>query len=318
MSRIRIRHTTVYHYAEPVTFGPHRLVLRPREGHDVHVEAQTLAITPQAHTLWHRDLFGNSIATVTFSTPSEVLEIRNDLIVGKRDHHPRHGLEPSRESAFPLAYHTWESVIARAYQEAVYGEERTALRQWTETLFRPHLVRDGGRLVSDMVEWIHQTIVYRRREDRGVQSPLETLTLNSGSCRDMATLLLEAVRSIGLAARFASGYLDSAASAAGRAATHAWVEIYFPEHGWLGFDPTLGQRTSFKHILIGVSAHPRGVMPVSGRYSGPESLYQGMKVSVQIDKLEDAVYAGDETAPDSPRSGEDELSPSQSSASDGR
>jgi len=300
MSRIRIRHTTVYHYAEPVAFGPHRLVLRPREGHDIRVEAQTLSITPQARILWHRDLFGNSIATVTFSAPSSILEILNDLIVGKRDHHPRHGMDPSPGPVFPFVYNAWENAVALAYQEAVYGEERPALRQWMETLFALSLVRDGGQLVSQVGEWIHQNIRYRRREDRGVQSPMETLGLSSGSCRDMATLLLEAVRSAGLAARFASGYLDSEASAAGRAATHAWVEVYLPEHGWVGYDPTLGERTSFKHILIGVSAHPRGVMPVSGMYSGPESLYQGMRVSVRIDRLEDAVYAGEEAVSGSP------------------
>jgi transglutaminase-like putative cysteine protease len=133
--------------------------------------------------------------------------------------------------------------------------------------------------------WIYQNIRYRRREERGVQSPLETLRLAAGSCRDMATLLLEAARSLGIAARFASGYLDSAASAAGRAATHAWTEVYFPEHGWFGFDPTLGEGTSHKHIVTGVSSHPRGVMPVSGSYSGPREHYLDMTVTVKMEPL---------------------------------
>ena len=115
-----------------------------------------------------------------------------------------------------------------------------------------------------------------------MQSPLETLGLASGSCRDMATLLLEIVRSLRLAGRFASGYLDSAASRAGQASTHAWTEVYFPEHGWFGCDPTLGEGTSEKHIVCGVSSHPRGVMPVSGSYSGRVSSYVGMGVSVGI------------------------------------
>ena len=119
-------------------------------------------------------------------------------------------------------------------------------------------------------------------ETRGVQTPLETLKLESGSCRDMATLLLEITRSLAIASRFASGYLDSEASLAGRAATHAWTEIYFPEHGWFGCDPTLGEETSQRHIVSGVSSHPRGVMPISGAYSGPTSSFLGMTVSVKI------------------------------------
>jgi transglutaminase-like putative cysteine protease len=115
-----------------------------------------------------------------------------------------------------------------------------------------------------------------------VQSPLETLSLASGSCRDMATLLLESTRVLGLASRFASGYLDGTASRAGHAVTHAWAEIYFPEHGWFGCDPSLGEGTSDKHIVCGVSSHPRGVMPVSGSYAGPRSSYRGMTVSVGI------------------------------------
>jgi transglutaminase-like putative cysteine protease len=98
----------------------------------------------------------------------------------------------------------------------------------------------------------------------------------------MATLLLEATRSLQLASRFASGYLDNEASSGGQAATHAWTEVYFPEHGWFGCDPTLGEGTSEKHIVCGVSSHPRGVMPVSGSYSGPINSYLGMNVSVRI------------------------------------
>ncbi len=85
-----------------------------------------------------------------------------------------------------------------------------------------------------------------------------------------------------VASRFASGYLDGAASRASQASTHAWTEVYFPEHGWFGCDPTLGEGTSEKHIVCGVSSHPRGVMPVSGSYSGPVSSYLGMDVSVSI------------------------------------
>jgi len=135
------------------------------------------------------------------------------------------------------------------------------LQDWAARTFGPSQGDDAVHVVHAINEWICRSIRYRRREDRGVQSPLESLGLASGSCREMATLLLEIVRSLRLAGRFASGYLDSAAPCAGQASTHAWTKVYFPEHGWFGCDPTLGEGTSQKHIVCGVSSHPRGVMP---------------------------------------------------------
>ncbi len=84
----------------------------------------------------------------------------------------------------------------------------------------------------------------------------------------MATLLMEAARARGVAARFASGYLHGRASMAAAASTHAWAEVYLPTLGWRGLDPTLGDVTGPSHIVTGVSTHPRGVMPVSGTFTG--------------------------------------------------
>jgi transglutaminase-like putative cysteine protease len=148
--------------------------------------------------------------------------------------------------------------------------------------FSPKQGDDAVHLVHEINCWIYHSIRYRRRTARGVQTPLETLQLQSGSCRDMATLLLEIARSLKLASRFVSGYLDTVASFEAHASTHAWTEVYFPEHGWFGCDPTLGEGTSQKHIAAGVSSHPRGVMPISGAYSGPLSSFLGMSVSVKI------------------------------------
>ena len=101
----------------------------------------------------------------------------------------------------------------------------------------------------------------------------------------MATLMLEALRTLGLPARFASGYLDCAASEAGRASTHAWAEAYLPQIGWTGYDPMLGEATSHKHVVTGVSNHPRGVMPVSGTFFDEHNSYVGMTVTVQTQRL---------------------------------
>jgi transglutaminase-like putative cysteine protease len=130
-------------------------------------------------------------------------------------------------------------------------------------------------------------VKYRRRTAKGVQTPAETLGLASGSCRDLATLLMEVARVMGVAARFASGYLHGRASLAGNASTHAWAEVYLPTLGWRGFDPTIGATTSVQHIVTGVCTHPRGVMPVSGSFSGAPADYLGLTASVKSSLLGD-------------------------------
>lgn len=286
MSRIRINHTTSYRYAAPVAFGIHRLVIRPREGHDLQVEHLSLQISPAGAVSWHRDIFGNSIALTSFSEPADFLEFSSEAIVFRRDYASHHRLLEVLPVTLPVEYSSIEGPVALGYLDSVYHAESTALRDWAVQTFDPGQGDDAVNLVHEMNEWICRSIRYRRRDDRGVQSPLETLRLGSGSCRDMATLLLEAMRSLKLASRFASGYLDSKASRQGQASTHAWAEVYFPEHGWFGCDPTLGEGTSEKHIVCGVSSHPRGVMPVSGSYSGPLSSYLGMNVSVKMTPIE--------------------------------
>jgi transglutaminase-like putative cysteine protease len=285
MSRIRISHTTSYRYSAPVSFGIHRLVIRPREGHDLQIENLSLKVSPAAAVSWHRDIFGNSIALASFSEPADLLEFSSEAIVCRRDHTSHRRLLDVLPIKYPVRYSEIEASVAGGYLESVYRSETEELRAWAETTFAPTSGDDAVLLVEGINEWIHRSIRYRRRDDRGVQSPLETLRLGSGSCRDMATLLLEAARTLRLAARFASGYLDGAASRAGQAVTHAWAEVYFPEHGWFGCDPSLGEGTSEKHIVCGVSYHPRGVMPVSGYYSGSRRNFLTMEVSVDIKAL---------------------------------
>jgi transglutaminase-like putative cysteine protease len=105
----------------------------------------------------------------------------------------------------------------------------------------------------------------------------------------MATLMLEALRTLGLPARFASGYLDCSASQEGHASTHAWAEAYLPDIGWTGYDPMLGEATSERHIVVGVSNHPRGVMPVTGTFFDNDGSFLEMTVSVQTERILDSL-----------------------------
>ena len=141
-------------------------------------------------------------------------------------------------------------------------------------------------LESKLNQAIHNQFRYQMREEAGVQSPQETLRLGSGSCRDYATLFIEACRHLGLASRFVSGYLHAPATEAGNASTHAWAEVYLPGMGWKGFDPTIGEVTGNRHIAVAVARNPETVPPVSGRFIGPAPMMPSMLVDVQVNLLE--------------------------------
>lgn len=284
MSRLSIVHETTYRYRRPVAFGPHRLVLRPREGHDVDVVSMKLVVTPSFSVRWARDVFGNSIATLSFHEPHDVLRIRSEVVLDRAadadEPHEQLGSAP-----YPVAYSPLEAHAAAVYLSPSYADDEEAVRSFVASVGVPS-TGDAASALPALNAAIHAGISYRRREERGTQSPAQTIALGTGSCRDKATLLLDAARALGIAARFVSGYLDCPASEAGRAATHAWVEVYLPESGWCGFDPTLGERTSHKHVVVAASNHPRGVMPIAGTFEGGAGDYVGLDVSVTIRQLD--------------------------------
>ncbi len=285
MSRLRIQHRTTYVYTRPVRFGSHRLVLHPREGHDLRVLNMTLTITPAHRLIWARDLFGNSVAVIDGIAEADTLEILSDVTVQRSPPFPSKDLHQPWRISWPFEYEPMEQAIAAAYQLASYAEERDRVHAWIESTLPPDQRSDAEQMLLAIGASIKQQIRYVRRTEKGVLSPVQTLELGSGSCRDMATLMMEAARVLGIASRFVSGYLHCAASIAGRASTHAWMEAYLPGLGWRGFDPTLGEPTSLKHVPIGVSHHPRGVMPVSGTFDGTRQDFLQMKVQVQTDEL---------------------------------
>lgn len=278
--KLRIHHETVYSYTRRVRFGPHRLVIRPREGHDVRVESMDLLSTPAAEVTWTRDVFGNSIATLHFEAPAKELRIVSDVSITRTPPYP-HRKYDTAPTPWPPMYDPLEVGVVAAYQQLCYPSDAGAVSQWLDAhcADRP---TDVEGIVRQVNRCIHDRIRYVRREEKGVLTPAQTIQREVGSCRDFATLLLDAVRSLHIAARFASGYLECTAAEAGYASTHAWVEIYLPGHGWRGYDPSLGTETTRAHVATGLSNHPRGVMPVTGSFFGPASAFREMKVAVRL------------------------------------
>ncbi|HEY8932868.1 MAG TPA: transglutaminase family protein [Rariglobus sp.] len=280
MSWLRITHETAYHYSRPVEMGLHRLVLRPREGHDLRVESFGLTIGCESHVEWSRDIFGNSIALVEFEKPTDMLRIESNVLVW-RTPSPGHS-STGEQAVWPAVYDDMEKIVAEAYTRPVYPEDCGLVKAWLEEpgWKKTETVESALEQISRR---IHTDIRYTRRDESGVFPPAKTLAGRTGSCRDMATLFLETARALGIAVRFASGYLECEAADVGEASTHAWIEAYVPGRGWRGYDPSSGERTSHKHIVTGVSNHPRGVMPVSGHFFGEREDYLGMTVSVRME-----------------------------------
>ncbi len=278
--KLRIHHETRYTYTRRVRFGPHRLVLRPREGHDLRVESMDVQVSPAAHLSWSRDVFGNSIGTLHFAEPAKELRIVSDVLVTRTPPY-LHRIHDKEPTPWPPVYDPLEIGVVAAYQQLSYPSDGESVDRWV----RKHGVKkfdDVESVARHLNRAVRDEIRYVRREEKGVLTPAQTISRGVGSCRDFATLLLDAARSVGVAARFASGYLECSAAEAGYASTHAWVEIYLPGHGWRGYDPTLGAETTSAHVATGLSNHPRGVMPVTGSYYGAASAFRQLTVMVQL------------------------------------
>jgi transglutaminase-like putative cysteine protease len=282
--RLHIEHATSYFYERPVRFGRHRLVLRPREGHELRVEHMDLRLEPAHQVQWISDVFGNSIALVDFLEPSRVLTIASEVTIERLTPFPDRNLHQPWRVPFPPSYDPVESAIALVYRSPTYPEDAAPLQAWLRKALAA-VPDDAEGTMLALCGLVFRTVTYQRRSERGVQNPARTLELGTGSCRDMATLMMDAARLLGIAARFASGYLHCTASMAGHASTHAWAEVYLPTLGWRGFDPTIGAALSLRHVVTGVSSHPRGVMPVSGMFIGAQADYRTLQVAVKTEEL---------------------------------
>src|SRR3984957_9612974 len=280
--KIRIRHRTTYNYNQPVTFGQHKIMFRPREGHDVHIESSVLEINPAHVTRWMRDVNGNSMAKVDFTEAAAQLSFYSELILQQYDVNPLDFILEESAVPFPFVYDPDSLPELTPFMPLLYSREVAVLREWQGQFLKPGNKIETIALLQNVNTHINNTFQYTRRDEPGVQTPAETLKKNSGSCRDFATLMLEACRCWGMAARFVSGYMQCEATEAGGASTHAWMEVYLPGAGWKGFDPTSGIMTGAQHVTVAVSRNPENAAPVAGSFEGPANAFQGIQVDVTV------------------------------------
>ncbi len=285
MRRFNIFHETLYDFDSDVMLGPHKLLIRPREGHEIRIERSSLTISPDATVKWHRDELDNSVAITRFDEPTRQLSIISQVVVEHYDEWPLDFLVDDHAVQYPFAYENEEHIALSPYLRTRPWIEDDSFRRWM-TQFNQSESVETYSLLSRISEAIATNHQYRVREEPGVQSPVETLNAGSGSCRDYAWLFMCTARQLGLAARFVSGYLHMQSAEDTDGATHAWAEIYLPGAGWKGFDPTSKQVTGCHHIPTAVSILPESVPPVSGHFTGPAGEKPTLSVCVKVKSVQ--------------------------------
>lgn len=295
MTRLVVHHTTLYRYRRPVGFGEHRLMFRPRDSHDLRLIRTALTIEPAAEVRWLHDVFSNSIAIAGFRDRATELRFESGIEIehyGLED--PEFLLEPAAR-AYPFSYSSDEVPDLGRTMERHYPDPDRRIDAWAKGFLAKSGETHTADLLARITRAVHRQFAYQTRYAVGTRSPVETLDAGSGTCRDLALFMMEAVRSLGLAARFVSGYLydpaldggSAAPELLGLGATHAWVQVYLPGAGWVEFDPTNGLVGGANLIRVGVARDPSQAVPLQGSYFGAPEDFIDMQVDVKVTAVED-------------------------------
>lgn len=284
MGRYLVEHHTIYRYSRPVAFGPHRLVLHPRGGPELRVLEARIDTSPPSILQWSEDALGNAIAHASFRQRASELRIENRIEIERLGSN-----EPIESPEFPVAYDPIERADLAGAFERHHSDPDRAIESWARRFTPPGI--SALDAIRGMAAGIRGAMRYEPRDMEGTQPPRLTLERRVGACRDFASLFIEGCRSLGIAARFVSGYLYDPARDVGDpspagGATHAWAQVYLPGPGWLDVDPTHARIGSEGLIGVAVSHDARRLVPVSGTWFGFPGDAIGMEVWVHVRRLD--------------------------------
>ena len=287
MRLLRVRHITTYRYTKPVSFGDHRMMVRPRDSHDLRLVETKLTISPQPHAVrWLHDVHGNSVAVASFDASASELRFESEIVLQHFEtDQPDYPIEEFARG-YPFSYATDEIPDLARCIERHYPDPDHEVDRWVRAFVAEEGPTDTWEMLGQITRAIQHDFTYRARSEEGIQDPVKTLRSANGSCRDLAILMMEAVRCLGLAARFVSGYLytpdSDGAGNVGGGATHAWVQVYLPGAGWVEFDPTNGIVGNRDLIRVAVSRDPAHALPLQGTWTGAPGDFIAMDVDVSV------------------------------------
>lgn len=288
MAVFSVKHRTVFHYAKPVGFGEHRILFRPRDSYDQRLLEATLTVDPLPSDIrWIHDVFGNCVALVRFASRATRLAFDTHIRI---DHSPQAGpdfcIDPGAMS-YPFSYDRDDAADLERLIVRHYPDADDEVGRWARRFLTPGAERtDTGKLLMTLCFAIRESFSYSRRHEKGTQTPLVTLRTRRGTCRDFALFMMEAVRSLGLATRFVTGYIyvpdRDGSDVLGGGSTHAWCQVYLPGAGWIEFDPTNGIVGNRDLIRVAVVRDPRQAIPLSGTFDGETEDAKEMTVQVNV------------------------------------
>jgi transglutaminase-like putative cysteine protease len=240
---------------------------------------------------WIHDVFGNSVAIATFDERADTLTFTATSTV---EHNPAEDFALTADDHaffYPFFYNDEEYPDLVQYVTPQYGDPQGELSAWARQFLDAEAPTPTFKILSGMTHGIRKAFTYRKRHAHGTQHPLDTLQLKSGTCRDYAMFMIEALRRLGIAARFVSGYLfvpgDSAHGYVGGGSTHAWVQVYLPNAGWIEFDPTNGIVGNRDLVRVAVARDPRQAIPLHGTYLGSADAFLGMEININVVSVSD-------------------------------
>ncbi len=274
--RVALNHRTAYRFDRTVKLWPHEIRLRPAAHSRTPILSYSLNVEPADHFLnWQQDPFGNWVARLVFPEAADTLTVTVDLVADMTVINPFDFFIEEYAESIPFAY---PDGLRRELGPYLEADALTPLLEKWVAAARKDLVTGKLRTVDFLVainQRVQADIGYIVRLEAGVQTPEQTLDCKRGSCRDSAWLLVQVLRHLGLAARFASGYLiqlkadQKALDGPSGTETdftdlHAWTEVYIPGAGWIGLDPTSGLLAGEGHIPLACTAQPSSAAPVIG------------------------------------------------------